>query len=72
MGGCDRCLRGSAGERDQVEGAGSAAGIMKDYRAIFEGVEATLIREGSRNLPESKIRANLDEYRRIEGKISRT
>jgi DNA-3-methyladenine glycosylase I len=39
-----------------------------DYRAIFEGVESTLIRVGSRLLAESEIRANLDAFKRVEGK----
>ena len=41
---------------------------MPDYRAIFEAVESTLIREGSRNLPEALVRSRLDEYKTIEGK----
>ena len=41
---------------------------MKDYRAIFEGVESTLISEGSRNLPEALVRSRLDEFRLVEGR----
>ena len=41
---------------------------MIDYRAIFDGVESTLIRVGSRNLPEEKIRARLDKFKELEGK----
>ncbi len=41
---------------------------MKDYRAIFDGVESTLIRVGSRNLPEEKIRARLDKFKEFEGR----
>ena len=41
---------------------------MKDYRAIFDGVESTLIRVGSRNLLESQIRANLDEFKKVKGR----
>jgi len=39
---------------------------MKDYKAIFDKVESTLISIGSRNLPSEKIRANLDEYKYLE------
>jgi DNA-3-methyladenine glycosylase I len=41
---------------------------MRDYRAIFDGVESTLISVGSRNLPEEKIRARLDKFKEFEGK----
>jgi DNA-3-methyladenine glycosylase I len=41
---------------------------MKDYRAIFDGVESTLIRVGSRNLPADEIRSNLAEFKKLEGK----
>ena len=35
---------------------------MPDYRAIFEAVESTLIREGSRNLPEALVLAAFVRY----------
>lgn len=41
---------------------------MKDYRAIFDGVESTLIRVGSRNLPADEIRSNLAEFKGLESK----
>jgi len=41
---------------------------MKDYKAIFEKAESTLISVGSANLSVDRIRANLDEYKRLEGK----
>lgn len=41
---------------------------MKDYKAIFEKVESTLIRVGSANLSTDRIRANLDEFKHLEGK----
>lgn len=41
---------------------------MKDYKAIFDKVESTLISVGSRNLPTDKIRANLDEFKHLEDK----
>jgi len=42
---------------------------MKDYKAIFEKVESTLISVGSANLYADKIRANLDEFKHLEGKV---
>ena len=41
---------------------------MKDYKAIFEKVESTLISVGSANLSADKTRANLDEFKHLEGK----
>jgi len=41
---------------------------MKDYKAIFNTVEATLVSEGSRHLPIEEIRANLNVFKEIEGK----
>lgn len=41
---------------------------MKNYKAIFEKVESTLISVGSVNLPADKICANLDEFKHLEGK----
>jgi len=37
---------------------------MPDYRAIFEAIESTLIREGSRILLESEVRSRLDAFKR--------
>lgn len=42
---------------------------MKDYQAVFAGVESTLLSVGSRNIPEVLLRARLDEYKTFEGKI---
>jgi DNA-3-methyladenine glycosylase I len=42
---------------------------MRDYKAIFERFESSLIKAGSVTLPPEKIRANLDEYRHFEGKV---
>lgn len=42
---------------------------MKDYKTIFEKVEATLISAGSANTPVDNIRANLDKFKRLEGKV---
>jgi DNA-3-methyladenine glycosylase I len=41
---------------------------MKDYKAIFDKVESTLISVGSRNLPTETIRAKLDEFKHLEGR----
>jgi len=41
---------------------------MKDYKTIFEKVESTLISVGSANLSTDRIRANLDEFKHLEGK----
>jgi DNA-3-methyladenine glycosylase I len=41
---------------------------MKEYKVVFEGIESTLINIGSLNLPEDKIRENLDRFKHIEGK----
>ena len=41
---------------------------MRDYEAIFRKAESTLISVGSANLSADRIRANLDEYKRLEGK----
>jgi len=42
---------------------------MKDYKTVFEKVEAALISAGSANIPVDKIRANLDEFKHLEGKV---
>ncbi len=42
---------------------------MKDYKTIFEKVESALVRAGSQNLSADKIRANLAEFKHLEGKI---
>jgi DNA-3-methyladenine glycosylase I len=41
---------------------------MKDYKAIFEKVESTLINVGSASLSADKIRASLDYFKHLEGK----
>ncbi len=41
---------------------------MKDYRAIFEKVESTLINVGSASLSADKIRTSLDYFKHLEGK----
>jgi DNA-3-methyladenine glycosylase I len=41
---------------------------VRDYRAIFDGVESTLISVGSRNLSEEQIRARLDKFKELEGR----
>jgi len=42
---------------------------MKNYKAIFEGVESTLLSIGSQNLPLDKIRENLEWFKNVEGKV---
>lgn len=41
---------------------------MTDYQAIFEKVESTLIRVGSKSVPEETIRRNLDVFKGIKTK----
>jgi DNA-3-methyladenine glycosylase I len=41
---------------------------MKDYEEIFSGVESTLLKVGSRNLPSDQIRSELEDYKHREGK----
>jgi DNA-3-methyladenine glycosylase I len=41
---------------------------MTEYKAIFERTESTLINIGSQNVSENEIRANLDAFKRLEGK----
>lgn len=41
---------------------------MKDYKAIFESIETSLITEGSKKLSTEKIRENLDWFKHLEGK----
>jgi len=41
---------------------------MKDYKAIFNKIEATLISIGSRKISADMIRANLDAFKQIEGR----
>ena len=41
---------------------------MKDYKAIFQKVESTLISVGSANLPAERIRGNLNEFKHFEDK----
>ena len=47
---------------------GRSRAEVPDYRAIFDAVESTLIREGSRILLESEVRSRLDEFKQVEGK----
>lgn len=42
---------------------------MKDYKAIFEKIESTLISVGSANISANSIRANLDEFKHLECKV---
>src|ERR1700681_4565480 len=42
---------------------------MKDYKAIFSGVEATLLKVGSSNLPVDQIRDELENYKHREGQL---
>jgi len=51
-----------------TQGKGYQVRRMKDYQAIFEKLESTLISVGSANLPADRIRANLDEFKHLEGK----
>ena len=41
---------------------------MPDYKSIFDGVESTLLKIGSRKLPLAEIRAYLDRFKHLEGK----
>jgi DNA-3-methyladenine glycosylase I len=41
---------------------------VKDYKAIFDAVEATLFKVGSRNVPREKIIAELEPCKHLEGK----
>ncbi len=41
---------------------------MKDYKAIFDAVEATLFKIGSRNVPRDQILAELEPCKHLEGK----
>ena len=43
--------------------------IAKDYKAIFDRIESTLISVGSENRPVDSIRENLEPYKRFEGKV---
>lgn len=38
---------------------------MKDYKAIFDGVESTLFAVGSRNLPPDQIQNSLDPFKKV-------
>jgi DNA-3-methyladenine glycosylase I len=42
---------------------------LKDYRAIFEKIEASLIEAGSENLPKETIKANLDDFKGYESRL---
>lgn len=41
---------------------------MRDYKAIFNSVESTLLEIGSRNIPRSQILAELEPWKHLEGK----
>ncbi len=41
---------------------------MKDYKAIFDGIESTLLRVGSRRVPQERIAAELEPYKHYEGR----
>ncbi len=41
---------------------------MKDYKAIFDAIEATLFEVGSRNVPRGQILAELEPCKHLEGK----
>jgi DNA-3-methyladenine glycosylase I len=41
---------------------------MKDYKTIFDGVEATLFEIGSKALPLDQIRAELEPWKHLEGR----
>ena len=41
---------------------------MKDYKAIFDAIEATLFEVGSRNVPRNQILAELEPCKHLEGK----
>lgn len=41
---------------------------MKDYKKIFENVEASLIAEGSKHLSNEIVRGNLNRFKQLEGK----
>ncbi|MBE2224715.1 MAG: DNA-3-methyladenine glycosylase I [Anaerolineae bacterium] len=41
---------------------------MKDYKVIFDQIESTLIAVGSKNLPVSEIKRNLDHFKHFESK----
>ena len=47
---------------------GRSRAEVPDYRAIFDAVESTLIREGSRHLPEDQLHSRLDHFKQVEGK----
>lgn len=41
---------------------------MAYYQAIFEAIESTLIRVGSRNVPEATVRKRLNEFKQVESR----
>jgi len=41
--------------------------MMKDYKTLFEIIEASLIEEGSKNLPKEKIRKELNKFKHFDG-----
>lgn len=42
--------------------------MMKDYKAIFEKTEASLLEEGSKNLPKEKIQEELNRFKHFDGR----
>lgn len=41
---------------------------MHDYKAIFDGIEITLLNVASQNMPKERVQAELDEWKHLEGK----
>ena len=41
---------------------------MTDYKTILDGIESTLFETGSRKLSREQIRAELEPYKRFEGR----
>lgn len=41
---------------------------MRNYKAIFDGVERSLLDEASRLMPRVDVQAVLDDYKHVEGK----
>jgi DNA-3-methyladenine glycosylase I len=47
---------------------GSDLKTMTDYKSIFDGIESTLFKIGSRKLSRDQIRAELEPFKHFEGK----
>jgi len=47
---------------------GKGDAFMTDYQAIFDAIGSTLIRVGSKNVPEATIRRRLDVFKQVETK----